>query len=534
MKIMIVDDEEHIRLGIAESFDWASLGLEVAALAADGKEALELALLQRPDIILLDINMPRMSGLEFMKAARESLPDTVFIILSGYDEFEYAQEAIQLGISEYLLKPISPGELSEALGKAVNRIREQTAQASFVQELEKNIEEAMPLLREKLLSDLLHQRYSPSDIDQRIAYTGIRFPSAKFIVFTIELEQFLTYSGTREANRQLSLFAVRNVCDEWLNREHWAISTVAMDSTLEVLVSLNGGAALNLKETALKLAAEVQKNIQLYLNLSVFIGVGNVYSGMEQIHFSCKESQMAVQLAAVIGQRKLMDAADINGLEAEPSAGYDYEKELQWGQYLRNGDERALEVLDELFTSFEASVTEQTYSMIRLTVQQLLLSASKIFSALQLSLLDTGYDALYGMLHSFQDFKRLQRELRAFAEAALDRINRSKSKGYRKEIEQVKRYIDEQYGQEISLQQLSAEVYMNTNYLCTLFKSEVGETIHQYMTRVRMEKAIALLQQSDLKIFEISEKVGYNNTSHFSQAFKKYTGHSPNDLKTER
>ncbi|RKP51356.1 response regulator [Cohnella endophytica] len=536
MKIMIVDDEENIRLGIAEGFDWDELGLEVAALAEDGKEALELALLHRPDIILLDINMPRMSGLEFMKASKENLPDAVFIILSGYDEFQYAQEAIQLGVNEYLLKPISPRELSEAVQKAVLRVREQTDQTNFIQKLEKNIEEAMPLLREKLVSDLLHQRYSPSDVDRRMEYTGIRFPSSKFAVLHIGLEQFLTRPGTEEANRQLSLFAVRNVCDEVLNREHWGVSVVALENTLEVLVSLNEGdpEPADLKKVCLELAADIKDNIKRYLNLSVSIGIGNVYSGIEQIHYSCKEAHAAIRLSAVLGKSKLIDASS---LELPPSSdqavGYAYEKELLWGQYLRNGDERALDVLDEWFDASGESGSDQAYAMMKSTVQQLLLTASKIFSALNLSLLDTGYDELYDKLHTYSDSIRLRDALRSFAEISLERINRSKSTSYRKEIEQVRSYIDERFGEEISLQRLSTEVYMNTNYLCTLFKSEVGETIHQYITRVRMDKAKQLLQQTDLKIFEVSEIVGFSNTSHFSQAFKKYTGYSPVDYKSE-
>lgn len=534
MKIMIADDEENIRMGIAEGFDWQELGLEVAALASDGKEALELAFIHHPRIILLDINMPRMSGLEFMKLSKDRLPGTVFIILSGYDEFEYAQEAIQLGVSEYLLKPISPRELSEALEKAIERVREYDAQADFIQGLENNIKEFMPLMREKLVSDLLHQRYSPTDIDQRMAYTGIRFPSSKFAVFIIELEQFLSPSGSEEANRQLSLFAVRNVCDEVLNRNHWGLSVIALDSTLEVLVSFDPASLSDLKEAHLRLASDVKNSIKRYLNLSVSIGIGNVYSGVHQIHYSCKEALSAVQLSAVLGKEKLVDAASMDRSLPENAIGYSYEKELQWGQYLRNGDERVFEVLDDLFASFESDSSDRTYGLMKITTRQLLLSASKIFSALHLTLDGTGYDDLYDKLHSFQDSGRLRQQFRIFVELCLDRINRSKSTSYRKEIEQVQRYIEERFGQDISLQDLSAEVYMNTNYLCTLFKSEVGETIHQYIIRIRMEKAKELLQQSDLKIFEISEKVGYNNTSHFSQAFKKYTGISPVDFKAER
>jgi two-component system response regulator YesN len=532
MKIMIADDEEHIRLGIAEGFDWKALGLEVAALAADGKEALALALHHQPDIILLDINMPHMNGLEFMKLAKNQLPRTVFIILSGYDEFEYAQEAIALGVSEYLLKPISPRELSESLEKAMERVRQQAEQAGFVQDLENSIQEFMPLLREKCIEDILHQRYSPTDIEQRMVYTGIEFPSDKFVVFLIELEELLTYSGNDVANRQLTLFAVRNICDEVLNQQHWGMSIVALESTLVVLLSFELEKVLDLKELRLQLATAVKENIKRYLNLSVSIGVGNVYSGLQQIHYSYKEALNAIQMKALLGNGKLIDASSMDWSSSTP-ASYSYEKELLWAQYLRNGDERVLEVWEAIYHSFETSGSDQSHQVMILTIQQLFLSVSKIFAALDLNLHETEYDSLYNKLHSYTDIPLLKLELDSFMQACLDIINRAKSSSYRKEIEQVKRYIQNHFNQDISLQILSADVYMNTNYLCTLFKSEVGETIHQYITRTRMEKAKELLQQTDLRIFEISEQVGFNHTSHFSHAFKKYTGITPIEFKTD-
>lgn len=121
LKVMVVDDEENIRLGIVEGIDWGSYGLEVACQAENGREALELAQQHRPDIILLDINMPFVNGVEFSKQARHFLPHSRIIILSGYSDFEYAKESIKYGVSEYLLKPVSPGELMEAIVKVFSQ-----------------------------------------------------------------------------------------------------------------------------------------------------------------------------------------------------------------------------------------------------------------------------------------------------------------------------------------------------------------------------------------------------------------------------
>ncbi|MBW5448243.1 response regulator [Cohnella sp. CFH 77786] len=532
LKVMVVDDEENIRLGIVEGIDWGSYGLEVACQAENGRVALELAERHRPDIILLDINMPFVNGLEFSKQARQFLPDSFIIILSGYSDFEYAKESIKYGVSEYLLKPVSPGELMEAILKARDMLTENIRKEQYLNGLKQQFLQSIPALREKWVYDLLHSSYleNESVMKDKLGWLGIDFPSDKFAVCVIRIEDLAERSSGREEDKQLFLYAVKNICDEILSRNAWGLSVVTNEGLLEGLLSLDGEDGESYRRELQLKAEGMEKSIREFLGLTVTVRFGSVYSGYSQIAYSYREAYSSVQLKRP-GKEHEESAKGVGRSASVLALVFPYDKEQEMIRYLKAMNEKAVNAAADLLDEIEAN------ELIAGDPEHLAAAAIQIVGTVRKLLTDSGIpveeeEGLHeppGAAGGFkaEDPAEIRAKLLRHVSSALHGIIKAKGKPYRIEIEQVKRYIEENYDKDISLKDLSSRVYMNPNYLCTIFKNEVGETINHYMTRVRMEKAMRMLRETDLKVFEIAERVGYSNTNYFSYTFKKYTGTAP-------
>jgi two-component system, response regulator YesN len=532
LKVMVVDDEENIRLGIVEGIDWESYGLEVVCQAENGREALVLAEQHRPDIILLDINMPFVNGLEFAKQARQFLPDCFIIILSGYSDFEYAQESIKYGVSEYLLKPISPGELMDAIVKARDMMTESIRKEKYLNGLKQQFLQSIPALREKWVYDLLHASYldNESAMNDKLGWLGIDFPSDKFAACVIRIEDLAERSSGREEDKHLFLYGVKNISDEILSRNAWGLSVVTNEGLLEALVSLDGGDWSSFQRELQLKAERMEKSIEEFLGLTVTVRFGSVYSGYSQIAYSYREAYCAVQSKRP-GKEEGENARGGGKTASVLALVFPYDKEQDIVRHLKAMNEKAVNVAADLLDELEAN------ELIGGDPDYLAAAASQIVRTVRKLMADSGIpweeeDRLVGAVSDTGGFKpedpsELRAELLSYVSAALQRIIKTKGKPYRTEIEQVKSFIEENYDKDISLKDISSSIFMNLNYLCTLFKNEVGETINNYMTRVRMEKAMKLLRETDLKVFEIAERVGYSNTNYFSYTFKKYTGKAP-------
>jgi two-component system, response regulator YesN len=216
LKVMIADDEFIIREGIRASVDWEALGMVVVAEAEDGEEALELALQQPVHILLVDMNMPFMDGITLIKRIREAQPECRFVIITGHDEFSYAQEAIRLGVKDYILKPVDPSHLRKVLSQIATELTGDWQQERYLKQATDQIQRNIPLLREQFCLDWLHGRLSEQEIAHQLQFLGFPLhPPAALLL--------LRWSGIAEgrpplqdSDRQLLQFAIGNIAAELL------------------------------------------------------------------------------------------------------------------------------------------------------------------------------------------------------------------------------------------------------------------------------------------------------------------------------
>lgn len=258
-KVLIADDEPIIREGIRQAVDWAALDMEVCAEAEDGEEALEKALQCEADIMLVDLNMPIMHGLELIRLIRERLPSCIVVIITGHDEFEYAREAIRLDVQEYVLKPTNPDELMQIMVRIRDRLDQEARLEAYLDVAAKQLRKNLALLRERFCQEWIEGGLSREEIAEQLQFLELpaRCPSAVMAIRWPELA--LNQSVRNESERQLMLFAVENIATEFLGKSEHLIFRDANGLVLIVIWD----------EAPASLPSSIEQAVQQYLKLTV-------------------------------------------------------------------------------------------------------------------------------------------------------------------------------------------------------------------------------------------------------------------------
>jgi two-component system response regulator YesN len=283
-RVVIADDEPIIREGIRDAVDWESLGLEVVAEAGDGEEALELALRHRANVLLVDINMPIMNGLTLIREVKEQLPNIRVVIVTGHDEFGYAQQAIRFGVDEYILKPANPDQLNEVLLRVKRELDRSASQESHLLMASRQIRKNIPLLRERFCNEWIEEALSEQEIVDQLQFLDlpVRPPNAFGIVRWPEVD--LGQSVRSERDRQLMLFAIENICSEVLSpREH----AIFRDSSGFIGAIVWG-------EADEQLFAEIEAHVARYLKLHIVTQCVPVEGGYADVGAAYRKARAGV------------------------------------------------------------------------------------------------------------------------------------------------------------------------------------------------------------------------------------------------
>lgn len=289
-KVIIADDEPLIREGLRDAVDWVALGMEVAAEAEDGEEALELALRHEPHVMLVDLNMPIMNGLALIEAVKERLPSCRIVIITGHDEFHYAQKAVRLGVEEYILKPAYPTDMTESLRRIKSQLEHAHAQAKHIQLASNQIRKNIPLLRERFCNEWIEDSVSRQEVLEQLQFLELpeRAPSLIGIIRWPEVD--LGQSVRSERERQLMLFAIENIAEEILS-----------GNTLVVFRDPLGFIGLIVWETAdIALFARIEQSVNYYLKLQVIAHAETVENGMDGVSSAFLKARSGVYKEASI------------------------------------------------------------------------------------------------------------------------------------------------------------------------------------------------------------------------------------------
>lgn len=525
-KILIVDDEKMIRDGIKNTLPWTALEIEEVFTAGNVEEAEQVFQTFDPEIVITDIRMPGMSGLELLAKLKQIKPGVKVIILSGFDDFSYAQTALKFGAFDYLLKTADCEELAKSIQKAVAEIRQAAGVKDFTDKRERQLEVSMPLLKQRLLTELIGGVADWSGIIEELELAGIRFRGdhLQVAVFDIDEPPVDGEAPERKVNIKAKIFLVieeavrgNGICFESKEGEPVCIFDSAAVFDQEKLVA-----------KCAEIQAAVLKNFGFYLS----IGIGNAGQGLVSVPVGYREAKKALEYQLFLGMGSLILFRKIAGTpEINVRISPDWEKKLVSALRTANKQE-VMEVIGEFF--------EMLFNNRDLTVNRFQDVCLEIFNIAARVLNEFGTEIGEIMGQEFIYFDEVKR-YKTFA-GARERILLvfERIAGYlltnkilknKKVIEQIRQYIEAHFNEDLTLQKLAEIVYMSPNYLSSLFSNEAGQSFLEYLTGIRIEKAKQLLGDKDVKIGEAGERVGYLNPQYFTKIFKKYTGMTPSEYK---
>ncbi|MGF7031479.1 two-component system response regulator YesN [Paenibacillus mucilaginosus] len=527
LNAILADDEPVIIRGLRKLIPWEELGVRIVGEAWTGQGLMDLIEQEKPDLVITDISMPDGTGIDVIKWVNERKLRTKVIFVSAYQDFAYAKDAIAYGAVDYLVKPIEKDALLAAIGKAVHLVREQTEELGTKGRLAVYEQKDMSSQVEELFDRLARGEIRTEEAKRLLGKLKAELPFPCYTALELELEEH--HSGSwEEHEKRLLLFAVTNLCEE-LVKEKDAVVVLGRTDGLCLIVNHAPGRDM------FQLAEEMVEKIRCYLKTGVTVGVGGQASGLEGIRASYLAAREALQASYFDGTGRAhqwMPRRDPGASASGWSGGL---KDSLLQSLLAKEEEGALEILGELFErialdaggSKEAAVAS-CYTLLFELVEGL----QKVGIGAPASAQEQ-----QGWLRTMQGYGRFE-EVKRFVTGELrGMLSRLQAGSGAKEAQQmklVKDYIEGNYQENITLESIASMVYMNPYYFSSFFKKHTGQNFKQYLTEVRMNRAVKLLLHTELMIYEIAEAVGYNNARQFSDMFKKQFGKLPHEYKSGR
>ena len=520
-RVLLVDDEEDIREGISRKMDWLGLGFSLVGEAANGQDALELAESLRPDVILTDIKMPFMDGLELCRILTDRLPAARFVVFSGFDAFEYAKQAIQMNVVEYILKPINADELSAVLRRLKDQLDRERAERRNVELLRSRYTENLPVLRELFYANLLDGHIEPGTERERAARLDIDLQGEEWAVG-------LAYIGS-DRRDALSTLSVQKLLEESLTADRCRLTLY--NDWVAVIVSLTESFTIY---DLIRVLDRVCTLAASYLGLTLTVGVGAPCKELSGMARSAAEARTALEYRSMVGRGQVIYIGDL-----EPDGGqvltFEEADERTLTAAVRLGSEQ--EVRDAAAALAgkirEANPSAGQYNLFLMELVTHLMKMTRRSGVGVEEVFGTGFslpiqDSALPSLEELEDWCA-ERYLRL---RTLIRRRQTDSAG--QTVETAKEYIRQHYAEsDLSVEKLCAYLHLSSTYFSTLFKRETGTSFTAYVTTVRMEAAAEAICGTEEKTYLIAQRCGYEDPNYFSYVFKRHFGVTPTKYRSE-
>ncbi len=531
LKIMIIDDEFYFREALKVSLPWEELGFEICGEAKNGKDALEKVAGLNPDIMIVDINMPIMDGLEFIQSVKDKRIESKFIILTGHSEFNYAKQAVQLGVNNYILKPVNDEELKDSLFEIKEIIIKERSIKFEFEGLKQQVRDSLPLLKDKFLNELLRGALIPKENEtlKKMEYLDINTKSKYFLVINIELDCDENTNWDNE-EKQLWKYAVSNISSEILSEKFIIDVCYDIDDRICIIVGMEGaqdkGEFLTLLESRLEL---VRAAICKHLDFTITIGAGSEKTELFDIPISYKESIIALNNKLTLGKNRIILYSLVaeSGIQGITFYG-EYRSKLLMN--IRTADEvEGNKLISQVFMRIRG---ENVHHQILFVVCiEMVAACMEAMVEMGLHIKDMVAGSSFNIIQEIQSKKSID-EMESWIKAifmhTLEIIKRNKISKASRLIEEVKKYISLNYqSSELNIDEIARNLFVNYAHLCFIFKRDTGVTINEYLTEFRIRKAKEFFDSGNTLILDVANKVGYADASYFGKCFKKHYGLAP-------
>lgn len=524
IKVLLVDDEKLERVLIRKGFHWEERGFEIIGEASHGEEALDIMKHKQPDLVVTDINMPFMDGLELTEEILRQYPQCRVIIVTGYREFDYARRAVKLGVKDFLLKPVNIKDLEETVTKIKKEIEEQKSIKKEYVKLQETVHEHHEIVIESFLQRLVEGRVEEEEARNKLTLYG--FEGILKRNRCINIKPIFLSDTKEEEKLQLSremLSAAKSISsDDMVIFQHFLYNIILFLPSLKE----------NEEEA---IAHQLLESILKQKRLECIIGISEVQEGFQGILHTYVQSQKAISTSVILGKNCVIPYREYRRIKRKSSSM----EKFDWKEFIvaiENGMES--QVFDYIDYYLEAMSKEGLFdpNYLKLSTMSMLLKVSTVLTKYGKSLEDIiDQEDMYDKISKIDTLWSMKQYLEESIGAILNFHNTVRSKKSNKLIDQVVTYLDEHvYEQNLTLKRIAKDVYVNESYLSRIFKKEMGESLIEYITRKRIEESMRLLDTTDLKVYEIAEKVGINDPHYFSICFKKHVGVMVKEYKKQR
>lgn len=525
-KILLVDDEILVREAIRDKVAWPELGFELAGICENGKEAIAFIEQHPVDLVLTDIYMPYVDGLELCKYIYDRQLPIAAVIFSGYGDFEYAQKAIKYQVSEYLLKPVTARELSEVLLKMREKFDQERHQEQVMGQLTKayhSYTKNESLIVSKILSSLMKGNSNPQQATRELQEFGVSLHARAYRIAVLDIDIYSGfYAVSEELKKESALmaFVVENIAGELMERGKAGLAFQDSDGRTYLLFRTN-----RVKEELAQvktICADIQQTIYDATALSISIGIGLCVDSLAQLESSYNAAAAVLRFRFTRGNGHIFDSEET--LQAASSQGFDellklIETALRAGEPDRC--EAALNQVENWMRNSNLKKAAATGYLLQIL--------RSIYEAVSERNPEFGLaDADVNAVSESRNLAEAMQALRTFTAKALQEAAITMTSSRERKSLMAMDFLNENYRNPgLSLNDVCDYLQISISHFSTIFKEETGKTFTEALMSIRMERAKQLLRETQLKNYEIAEKVGFSDPHYFTIAFKKMTGMTP-------
>jgi len=535
IKVVIVDDEMLIRVGIKSCIDWEEHGFEIAGQAGNGLKALEIIEATHPDIVMTDIKMPKMDGLELISEVRKRFPSIKIIVLSCYNEIDYVKKAIKLGAEDYILKlSLEPEILLEVLSKVKQLIQSEYHNDNTSRNTKNESRENQYIIKEDIYRKMISGSIRYEDFVKELSSLGICIDSGSNIVICCGIDDH-SYAPvmSKMDDQYLFKFSVINILEESISSfANCDIAEVEEGEYIILLRRLKTSDELCSKDLITGYLKKINNSLKNYLNISISFGVNPEPIEYTRIRETYFKARAAMKHKFYYGRESIIFYNDIGEFDNKELL-FTYSNEKSLLGRLEDFDELGVNaIINGFFNRISECKTSDPEKVrkVSLDIFHSLMKFAKKFDVKAKFISDNFSVHPLDFLMTSETISDIAVYFGEFINKLFEFIYCQQLEAKRPEIIKLQKYIAENISENITLDKASKISNISKCYLSSIFKKETGEVFVDYVNKTKMERAKTLIQENGLKSCEAAEKVGINDDSYFSKLFKKHIGVCPSKL----
>lgn len=534
-RLLVVEDEEMIKNKILNNINWKENGFDKVFSASDGVEAIKIIKRDYVDIVITDIQMPKMGGIELIREIKGINKNIKTIIISAYAEFEYAKESVKLNVKDYILKPFKSRDLLEIVKRLMEEIIRERSERIEVENLRRQLRENKKALQDKLFNDLISNSFI-GNIDNDLNYlelSGIK--EIEYFIAVVNINNFIELIRENdEEQKYIYNLTLYNWTGKFLSGYDTAREISGKMSHYIINYKIDQVAIVfyDTAEAVTPVLEEMISNARKELGFSLTIGIGNRCQSLTDMYISYKEACSAAKLSCIHGKGIVYSFNDMN------FGNKVYSKQLHILSDTKLYDNIKIGAFEEIKRDIVDIITQIKGSKLELDAVNIIISNIMLLSCKTVN--ELGYNVfdimggdfnMYFDVREINDLTQLEEWFLNFFYKVNEFINMKRNNRNESLIAKIKEYVDSKYDENITLTSISKSFVISPGYLSVLFYDYIGQNFIDYLSNLRIQKAKKLLKNSNLLIYEIAEKVGYRDAYYFSTAFKKIVGINPTEYR---